>query len=123
MTEQVQSQLQKLLAEKKKIEHAGNMSALNGIAIDCGIPVREHFPSLKNSEGRTIKDSRGYAKKAEKSDGYTVTLAMFGKTQFVHLVLAKPVSLKPGTAYRVSGLGYDMRDHFYVKEDGRISSY
>ena len=119
----MKNQIQKLMAEKKKLESTGNMTALNTIAIDCGIPARKHYPSLKNAEGKTIKDARGYAKKADQADGYTVTLAVFGKIQFVHLVMSKPVSLQPGTAYRVTGMGYDMRDHFYVKADGHISNY
>lgn len=117
------NQTQKLLAEKKKIETTGSMTALNAIAIDCGIPARKHYPTLKNAEGKTIKDDRGYSKKSDKSDGYTLTLAIFGKMQFVHLVMSKPVTLQPGVAYRVSGIGYDMRDHFYVKREGKISNY
>lgn len=119
----MENQIQKLMAEKKKLESTGNMTALNAIVIDCGIPARKHYPNLKNAEGKTIKDERGYAKKADKADGYTITLATFGKAQFVHLVMSKPVNLKPGTAYRVTGMGYDMRDHFYVKADGNISNY
>lgn len=119
----MENQTQKLLAEKKKLENVGSMTAINAVAIDVGIPARKHYPNLKNAEGKTIKDERGYAKKSDKPDGYTATLAVFGKTQFVHLVMSKPVSLQPGTAYRVTGMGYDLRDHFYVKADGHISNY
>ena len=117
------SQEQRLLAEKQKNEKQGTMVALNATAIDIGIPCRQHFPSLKNPEGKTMKDENGYAKKSDKSDGYTVTLALFGKAQFVHLVFPKPVNLKPACAYTVSGFGYDLGRDFYVKQEGRIRNY
>ena len=102
------SQEQRLLAEKKKQEKQGTMTAFSGIGIDIGIPVRQHFPNLRNSEGKTIKDDKGYAQKSDKSDGYSIVLAVFGKPQFVHLVLPKALSLKPATAYSISGFGYDI---------------
>ena len=117
------SQEQRLLAEKKQNEKQGTMVALNATAIDIGIPCRQHFPSLKNTEGKTIKDENGYAKKSEKSDGYSVTLALFGKAQFVHLVFPKPVNLRPAGAYTVSGFGYDLGKDFYVEQEPRIRNY
>lgn len=117
------SQEQRLLAEKKKQEQQGTMVPFNSTVIDVGIPIREHFPNLRNSEGKTIKDERGFARKSEKSDGYSVTLAVFGKKQFVQLVLPKPVGLKPATAYVVSGFGYDLGENFYIKQEGHIRNY
>ena len=117
------SQEQRLLAEKQKQEKQGTMVAFNATVIDVGIPAREHFPNLRNAEGKTIKDEKGFAKKAEKSDGYSITLAVFGKKQFVQLVLAKPINLKPATAYTVSGFGYDLGENFYIKQEPRIRNY
>lgn len=117
------SQSQRLIAEKKKQEDQGNMQAFNAIVVDVGIPTRKHFPSLKGTDGKTILDERGYAKKSEESDGYSVTLAVFGRQQFVHLVFQKPVNLKPATAYRASGFGYDLGQNFYIKQDPHLSNY
>lgn len=117
------NQEQKLLAEKKQQEKQGTMVPFNSTVIDVGIPVREHYPNLKDSSGKTIKDERGYAKKADKSDGFAVTLAVFGKHQFVQLVFAKQVSLVPGRAYKASGFGYDVGEDFYVKQEPRLQNY
>ena len=92
------TQLQKLQAEKKKLEGAGSMTAIKAVALDVGIPPRQHFPNLKDSNGKTVKDEKGFAKKSETSDGFTTTLAVFGKMQFVHMVTPKPLNLQPGVA-------------------------
>ena len=117
------SQEQRLLVEKKKQEEQGSMTAFNGIVVDVGIPSRKHFPTLKDADGKTVLDERGYAKKADKSDGYSITLAVFGKQQFVQLIFPKPVSLKPATAYRASGFGYDMGENFYIKQEPQLHNY
>ena len=79
----------RLMAEKQKQEKQGSLKAFNATVIDCGIPVIPHYPNLKGSDGKTIKDERGFAKKSDKSDGFSYTLAVFGRKQFVHLVLSK----------------------------------
>lgn len=117
------SQVERLLAEKKKQEEQGSMVAFNGIVVDVGIPARKHFPSLKDVNGKTVLDERGYAKKSDKSDGYSITLAVFGKQQFVHLIFSKPVNLKPATAYTASGFGYDMGENFYIKDEPNLHNY
>ena len=58
------SQEQRLLAEKKLQEEKGSMKPFNATCIDVGIPVRKHFPNLKDADGKTITDEKGYAKKA-----------------------------------------------------------
>ena len=54
--QQVQSQEQRLMAEKQKQEKRGMLVPFNGIVIDIGIPIREHYPSLKDANGKTLKD-------------------------------------------------------------------
>lgn len=117
------SQVDRLMAEKKQQEEKGSMKPFNAIVIDVGIPVRKHFPSLKGADGKTITDEKGYAKKSEKSDGYAVTLAVFGQHQFVQLIFSKPVSLTPTKAYKASGFGYDMGENFYIKDEPRLHNY
>lgn len=117
------SQERRLLAEKKKQAEQGSMTAFNAVAIEVGIPVRPHFPSLKDKNGKTIKDENGYAKKSERSDGFSYVLAVFGKQQFVHVVLQKQINLKPACAYSISGYGFDIGKDFYVKEDAHIRNY
>ena len=74
----------RLLAEKQKQEKQGALKAFNATAIDVGIPVVPHYPSLKGADGKTLKDDRGYAKKSNQTDGFSYTLAVFGQRQFVH---------------------------------------
>ena len=113
----------RLLAEKQKQEKQGALKAFNATAIDVGIPVVPHYPSLKGADGKTLKDDRGYAKKSNQTDGFSYTLAVFGQRQFVHLVLAKKMELTPASPYKVSGFGYDMGSNFYVKQEPRLINY
>lgn len=117
------SQEQKLMAEKQKQERQGTMVPFNAVVVDVGIPIREHFPNLRDSAGKTLKDERGFAKKADKPDGYSVTLAVFGKKQFVQLVFPKKIALVPARAYKASGFGYDLGENFYVKQEPRLTNY
>ena len=120
------SQLQEYMTSTVSVTLQGEpmtLSAIRNLAYSPEAQVRKDAYQAELKAYDQIKDARGYAKKADQADGYTVTLAVFGKIQFVHLVMSKPVSLQPGTAYRVTGMGYDMRDHFYVKADGHISNY
>ncbi len=118
-----QSQEQRLMAEKQKQEKQGTMVPFSGTVIDVGIPIRKHFANLKDANGKTVKDNRGFAKKSEQSDGYAITLAAFGKKQFVQLILPKPVTLKPAMAYTVTGFGYDLGENFYIKQEPHIRNY
>lgn len=56
----------RLMAEKQKQEKQGSLKAFNATVIDCGIPVIPHYPNLKGSDGKTIKDERGFAKRVIK---------------------------------------------------------
>lgn len=120
---QNQTQVQKLQALKKQQETAGSMTSFAAAAIDVGIEPREHFPNLKDASGKTLKDERGYAKKSETSDGWAHTLAVFGKKQFVEVVLPKKLDLMPAHAYYITGFGYDMRENFYIRRDPKIKNY
>lgn len=122
-TQNGMSQVERLLAEKKQQEEKGSMKPFNATVIDVGIPARKHFPSLKDANGKTITDEKGFAKKSEKSDGYAVTLAVFGQRQFVQMVFPKPVSLTPTKAYTASGFGFDLGTNFYIKSEPRLHNY
>lgn len=124
MTEKSTNSIQnRLVAEKQKKEKEGSLKSFNQTVIDVGIPVRQHFPSLKDAQGKALKDERGYNKKADQSDGYSYVLAVFGQAQFVHLVLPKKMELTPAHPYKASGFGYDMGSNFYVKEEPRLMNY
>lgn len=113
----------RLMAEKQKQEKQGSLKAFSATVIDVGIPVVPHYPNLKGSDGKTIKDDRGFAKKSDKSDGFSYTLAVFGRKQFVHLVLSKKMELKPASPYKASGFGYDLGENFYIKSEPRLLNY
>ena len=113
----------RLLAEKKTQEKQGSMKPFNSTVIDVGIPVREHFPNLKDRDGKTIKDDRGFAKKSDQSDGFSYTFAVFGQAQFVHLVLKKKMEFAPTQPFKASGFGYDMGSNFYIKQEARLVNY
>lgn len=117
---------QRLLLEKQRQEKQGTMIPFDHTVIEVGIPVRPHFPNIKDSEGKTVYeevDGQRRAKKSDKSDGYSYTFAVFGQRQFVQVVLPKKVKLEPARPYKVTGFGYDMGMNFYIKQEPKVTNY
>lgn len=117
---------QRLLLEKQRQEKQGTMVPFNHTVIEVGIPVREHFPNIKDGDGKTVYeevDGQRRAKKSDQSDGFSYTFAVFGQKQFVQVVLPKKVKLEPARPYRVTGFGYNLGMNFYIKQEPKVTNY
>lgn len=120
---QLTEKQKRLLAEKKQHEAQGTMKPFNSTVFDVGIPARVHYPNKKDANGKTIYEGEGdkrRAVKSEKPDGYAMEFAVFGQQQFVQVVMPKALSVIPGESYKVTGFGYDMGTHFYIKQEPHV---
>ncbi len=119
-----QSTLDKLnnLANK---DNRGNKQAFKNVVIMLGVKPVEHFPKLKDKDGKTIKDEEGNDKRSETRDGYTYTFSDFESCRVVKVVLDKLYDIKIMNAYLVSGYGYDIRSSnmIFIDEDIRLQEY
>ncbi|HEL1825118.1 hypothetical protein ACTJ5V_11730 [Streptococcus suis] len=122
------SQLQRLKAlqaENKVKAQTSNMTAFNDlVGVYVGAPAREHFPKLKDENGKAVKDEKGRDLRSDTSDGYTHTLSEFGTSKMIQIVLPKEYNLTLMGAYKVSGLGYDIKGSmFFIEKEGTIANY
>lgn len=97
----------------------------NLVCVAIGVEPVQHFPKLKDAQGKNIKDADGNDRRAEKPDGWQYTFSEFGTASVVKVVLAKDYSMKPLSVYTISGLGYDMRqaNMKYIDKNAKIASY
>ena len=132
MSTQIQStgasQLQRLKAmqeESKAKAKMSNMTAFNDlIGVYVGTPAREHFPKLKDGNGKVVKDEKGRDQRSDTSDGYTHVFSEFGTSKMIQIILPKKYDLQLMTAYKLSGLGYDIKGSmFFIEQNTSISNY
>lgn len=126
MAENRQSQLAKLKAlEQKGVQSTNKTSFHDLVVCTVGAPVKEHFPKVKLADGSTKKDAEGNDIRAEKSDGFTFTFTQFGTATKVMAVLPKNYNLDLLAAFKLSGLGYQMRNAnlIYIDENVSLSNY
>lgn len=126
MAENRQSQLAKLKALEQKGVQSNNKTSFHDLVVcTVGAPVKEHFPKVKLADGSTKKDSEGNDVRAEKSDGFTFTFTQFGTATKVMAVLPKNYNLELLSAFKLSGLGYQMRNAnlIYIDENVSLSNY
>lgn len=122
------SQLQRLkaLQEESKVKaQTANMTAFQDlVGVYVGTPSREHFPKLKDENGKVIKDDKGRDQRSDTSDGYTHVFSEFGTSKMIQIVLPKEYQLQLMGAYKLGGLGYDIKGSmFFIEKDGTISNY
>lgn len=122
------SQLQRLKAlqeESKAKAQTSNMTAFNDlVGVYVGASAREHFPKLKDENGKAVKDDKGRDKRSDTSDGYTHVFSEFGTSKMIQIVLPKEYKLQLMTAYKLGGLGYDIKGSmFFIEKDGTIANY
>lgn len=119
-----QSTLDKLskLAGKKT---TSNKQMFKRIVVKLGTSPVEHFPKLKDKDGKTIKDEDGNDKRSSKPDGFMFTFSDFQTSRMVKVILDKKYDVKVMQAYVVSGLGYDIRGGglMYLDENTEIRNY
>ena len=91
-------QLQRLKAlqeESKAKAQTSNMTAFNDlVGVYVGASAREHFPKLKDENGKTVKDDKGRDKRSDTSDGYTHVFSEFGTSKMIQIVLPKEYNLQ-----------------------------
>ena len=113
-------QLQRLKAlqeESKAKAQTSNMTAFNDlVGVYVGASAREHFPKLKDENGKTVKDDKGRDKRSDTSDGYTHVFSEFGTSKMIQIVLPKEYNLQLMTAYKLGGLGYDIKGSMFFIE-------
>lgn len=122
------SQLQRLKAlqeESKAKAQTSNMTAFNDlVGVYVGASAREHFPKLKDENGKAVKDDKGRDKRSDTSDGYTHVFSEFGTSKMIQIVLPKEYKLQLMTAYKLGGLGYDIKGSmFFIEKNGTIANY
>ena len=122
------SQLQRLkaLQEESKVKaQTSNMTKFSDLlGVYVGAPSKEHFPKLKDGNGKVLKDEKGRDKRSATSDGYTHVFTEFGTSKMIQIVLPKKYDLELLTTYKLSGLGYDIKSSmFFIEKDGTIANY
>lgn len=122
------NQLQRLkaLQEESKVKaQMSNMTVFNDlVGVYVGTPAREHFPKIKDENGKAVKDQKGRDKRSNTSDGYTHTLSEFGTSKMIQIVLPKEFNLQLMNAYKLGGLGYDIKGSmFFIEKEGTIANY
>ena len=121
------SQLQRLRAlqeeSKTKVQNAKMTAFKDIIGVYVGTPSREHFPKIKDEHGKAVKDEKGRDWLSDTSDGYTHTLTEFGTSKMIQIVLPKDLNLQLMNAYKVAGLGYDIKGSmFFIAKEGTIKN-
>ena len=125
MSEKRNEQLAKLQAlEKQGVRSGAKTSFRDLVVCSVGVPVKEHFPKIKIN-GIVQKDAEGNDARSSDADGYTFTFSQFGTATKVMAVLPKKYNLDLLTAYKLSGLGYQMRqaNMLYIDENVQLSAF
>lgn len=126
MVENRQNQLAKLQAlEKNGVQNSTSKTSFRDLVVcTVGAPVKEHFPKVRVN-GTVQKDADGNDVRSTTSDGFTYTFSQFGTATKVMAVLPKKYSLNLLTAYKLSGLGYQMRqaNMIYLDENVTLTVY
>ncbi|MGZ0157598.1 hypothetical protein ACXJQ9_10355 (plasmid) [Lactobacillus johnsonii] len=125
MAENRQDQIAKLQAlENEDKQDTGKMAFRDLIVCHVGVPVKEHFPKVKK-DGVTQKNDDGSDVRSKESDGFMYTFSQFGTATKVMVIIPKKYTLELLTAYKVSGLGYQMRqaNMIYLDENVHLNSF
>lgn len=120
------TQRERLQALVNQPNQNSNMTAFRGlVVVNVGCKPTEYYPKITDKNGKKVTDLEGRIQRAEHSDGYTYTFSQFGTAKMVKLVLPKKLDLGLLEPYRVSGLGYDIRNAniVYLEKDITISKY
>ena len=126
------SQLQKLQALQAQNKAKGKTSSMvkleNVVGVYLGTEPTEHFPKLLDSNGNKLqeeKNGRKVDKRSETPDGWTYTFAEFSTCKTIKIVLSNRVNVQLMGAYKLSGLGYDIKsgNMYFIEKDTTIVNY
>lgn len=113
----------KRLLEEQEQKNVSGKTKISTIALYLGAKPRPHFPKLRDTNGNKLTDPQtGRDMVSEISDGDTYTLSELGTSKIVKIVAISGLPLEVGEAYRIEGLGYDLRSSnmIFVDEDSVI---
>lgn len=121
------SQIEKLKALQSQSNTTNASLTLfnNVVVVNVGANPTPHFPKLKDNFGNKVKDENGKDKRSETSDGYTYTFVEFGTAKMVKIVLSEDKQFELLKAYKVAGLGYDIKqaNMIFIEQKGQIAEY
>ena len=121
------SQLEKLKALQSQSNTTNASLTLfnNVVVVNVGVNPTPQFPKLKDRFGNKVKDENGKDKRSETSDGLTYTFVEFGTGKMVKIVLSEERQFELLQAYKVAGLGYDIKsaNMIFIEQKGQIADY
>lgn len=121
------SQLEKLKALQSQSNTTNASLTLfnNVVVVNVGVKPTPHFPKLKDKFGNKVKDENGKDKRSDVSDGLTYTFVEFGTGKMVKIVLSEERQFELLQAYKVAGLGYDIKsaNMIFIEQKGHITDY
>ena len=104
------SQIEKLKALQGEKKLKSSMTRFDDIvAVNVGVTPTIHYPKLKDEHGNNLKDDKGKDLRSDVSDGMTYTFSEFGTAKTVKIVLNTEKELPIMAAFKMSGLGYDIK--------------
>lgn len=120
-----QSLVSKLSAVAEQEKKRSSKQILSAIVVYLGTDATQHFPKVKDAQGKTVKDDSGSDLRSETSDGWTYTFSEVGTSKVVKVVYPKKLDVTMLTAYQVSGFGYSIAsgNMLYIDEAVKISLY
>ncbi len=120
-----QSLVSKLSAVAEQEKRRSSKQILSAVVIYLGADVTEHFPKVKDDQGKPVKDDKGKELRSNTSDGWTHTFSEVGTSKVVKVVYPKKLKLDIMSAYQVSGFGYSISSGnlVFIDEGVKITLY
>lgn len=117
--------ISRLTAVAKSEKKRSSKQILSAIVVYLGADPTQHFPKVKDENGKVVKDDEGKDTRSETSDGWTYTFSEVGTSKVVKVVYPKRVDVKMMTAYQVSGFGYSIisGNMLFIDEGSKITLY
>lgn len=119
------SLVSKLSAVAEQEKKRSSKQILSAVVIYLGADVTEHFPKVKDEQGKPVKDDKGKELRSNTSDGWTHTFSEVGTSKVVKVVYPKKLKLDIMTAYQASGFGYSISSGnlVFIDEGAKITLY
>lgn len=116
-------QLDKLKALQSS-QVQSSKTLFNTVVIHVGIEPTPHYPKVMQN-GVKVKNDKGEDVRSDVSDGWTYTFSEFATAKKVMIVLKQKVNLELLKAYKIAGLGYDLKkaNLLFIDSNTQISEY
>lgn len=113
----------KFLKSLIQSDKATNKSSFDLTAVFLGVEPTPHFPYVLDKNGKKIIDQQtGKPIKDEVPDGTTYTFSELGTSKIIKIISSDLHDLQICGAYKISGLGYDLRSSslIFIDENAKI---